>query len=209
MVELIDNVSQFFVSMVAAISASIHYYKSRKQVYFLLTCFYGTFSIGGLYWMLYILLFGYSPQVFYVSELAWIASFMFLLTLEITISSSEERKFKHPAMWLAPLFCIPQFFLYITHGEIINNIFICGITMVVAIYAIRGLIFARRQKGRLRDMQYLYMSALVFIFLEYLLWTSSCFWISDTLTNPYFWLDFLLTGALFVILPATRKTVRP
>jgi hypothetical protein len=43
--------------------------------------------------------------------------------------------------------------------------------------------------------------------LEFCLWTASCFWVSDTLTNPYFWFDFLLTAALFALLPATRKAV--
>ena len=48
---------------------------------------------------------------------------------------------------------------------------------------------------------------LAFIALEYALWTASCFWVSDTLTNPYFWFDFLLTLVLLLFLPAVRKAV--
>lgn len=48
---------------------------------------------------------------------------------------------------------------------------------------------------------------LTFTALEYALWTASCFWVSDTLTNPYFWFDFLLTLVLLLFLPAVRKAV--
>lgn len=207
MVELIDNALQFIVTLVAGVGAGILYYKGRKQAYFLLFCFLATFSLGTLYWTLHVLLFNYSPQIFYVSELAWIAGYLFLLTLGYTLSTMKERKFKHPAVWLVPIICIPQLGLYLTHGDILFNLLICGQTMAAAWYSVRGLIYARRQSGKPRDMQYFHIAVLCIITLEYCLWTASCFWVSDTLTNPYFWLDFLLTAALFALLPATRKAV--
>ena len=80
-----------------------------------------------------------------------------------------------------------------------------GMTMLAAWYAVRGLVWARRAgNGRLRRF---YRITLGFAALEYALWTSSCFWVSDTLTNPYFWFDFLLTAALPLFLPAVRKAV--
>ena len=209
MVELIDNASQFLLTLLASLGAGILYYKSRKQTYFLLACFLGTFSLGTLYWTLHVLLFKHSPQIFYVSELAWIASYLFLLTLGYTLSTPEERKFKHPAVWLVPIICIPQLLLFLTHGDILFNLLICSQTMAVAWYSVRGLFYARRQSGKPRDRQYFHITVLCIITLEYCLWTASCFWVSDTLTNPYFWFDFLLTAALFALLPATRKAVEP
>ena len=207
MVELFDNASQFLATLLAGIGAGILFYKSRKQAYFLLACFFGTYSLATLYWTLHVLLFNQTPQVFYVSELGWVASSMFLLTLEYTLSTPEERKFKHPAVWLVPIICVPQLLLYLSHGDILFNLLICGMTMAAAWYSMRGLLYARRQSGRARDMGYFHMAVLAVTALEYCLWTASCFWVSDTLTNPYFWFDFLLTAALFALLPATRKAV--
>lgn len=207
MIELIDNVSQFAVTSFAGASAGILFYKTRKQVYFLLTCFFGTFMLGALHWTLYMLLFNCTPQVFYVSELAWIASFVFLLTLEFTLSTPEERKFHHPAAWLAPVICIPLMIFYMTHGEILGNLIMCGIIMVAAWFSIRGLIYARRQNDAKRNRQFFHIAVLVIVAMEYALWTASCFWVSDTLTNPYFWFDFLLSASLFALLPATPKAV--
>lgn len=206
-VELIDNFLQFLFTMAAGIWTGILFYRNGKQAYLLLTCFYATFSLGMFHWTLNILLFSYTPQVFYVSELAWIASFMFLLTLGYTLSTPDERKFQHPAGWLVPIICLPQMILYIIHGDILFNLIICGLTMVQGWYSVRGFFYAGMQSGRQRNMQYFHTAVLCIILLEYCLWTLSCFWISETLTNPYFWVDFLLTAALFALLPAMRKAV--
>ena len=207
MVELFDNASQFLATLLAGIGAGILFYKSRKQAYFLLACFFGTYSLATLYWTLHVLLFRHTPQIFYVSELGWLASSMFLLTLEYTLYTPEERGFRHPAVWLVPIICVPQLLLYLTYGDILFNLLLCGMTMAAAWYSVRGLLYARRQSGKLRDMQCFHIAVLCICALEFCLWTASCFWVSDTLTNPYFWFDFLLTAALFALLPAARKAV--
>ena len=91
--ELISNLFQFAVTLLGFCMSGIRYLKGRKQTYFLLTCFYGCFALGSLYWTLYLLLFSETPQVFYVSEFGWVASVIFLYLLQYTLSSAEERRF--------------------------------------------------------------------------------------------------------------------
>lgn len=207
MIELLNNLFQLLATLLAAMGAGILFYKSRRQAYLLLSCFFGAFMLGTLYWTLHFLLFHHTPQIFYVSELAWISSQLFLLTLAHTLSTPDERGFRHPALWLVPLFCVPQLILYLLYGDLLFNLLICGLTMVIAWYSARGLIYARRQSGAERSMQFFHLAVLCMIILMYSLWTSSCFWISDTYTNPYFWIDFLLTASLLSLLPATRKAL--
>ena len=73
--ELVSNLLQFIVTLLGFSLSGIRYLKSRTQAYFLLTCFYGCFALGSLYWTLYLLLFSETPQVFYVSEFGWMAFF--------------------------------------------------------------------------------------------------------------------------------------
>ena len=73
--EVISNLLQAAVTLLGFFLGGIRYLKSRKQEYFLLTCFYATFALGTLYWTLHLLLRQETPQVFYVSDLAWLASF--------------------------------------------------------------------------------------------------------------------------------------
>jgi hypothetical protein len=46
MIELLDNFSQLFVTLVATAGAGILFYKSRVQAYLLLTCFFWYFYVG-------------------------------------------------------------------------------------------------------------------------------------------------------------------
>ena len=91
--ELVSNLLQFIVTLLGFSLSGIRYLKSRTQAYFLLTCFYGCFALGSLYWTLYLLLYSETPQVFYVSEFGWVASVIFLYILQYALSSAEERGF--------------------------------------------------------------------------------------------------------------------
>lgn len=92
--ELFSNFFQFAVTLLGFCMSGIRYLKDRKQTYFLLTCFYGCFALGSLYWTLYLLLFSETPQVFYVSEFGWVASVIFLYLLQYTLSSSGKEDFR-------------------------------------------------------------------------------------------------------------------
>lgn len=205
MIEFWDYLSQFLAVTAGFCAALRAYLKSREQPWFLLTCFYGTFALGTLYWTLHLLLRQETPQVFYVSDLAWLASYVFLLALTLTLLDAAERQSRTELCWLAPVFCLPQFTLYVTRGDLLLNVLMCGLTMMLAWCAVRGLVWAKKtENGRLRRF---HGTVLAFTALEYALWTASCFWVSDTLTNPYFWFDFLLTLVLLLFLPAVRKAV--
>ena len=147
------------------------------------------------------------PPIFYVSEVGWLSGYMFLLVLQITLSSKEERKYKPAAAWIAPAIGIPLMIFYMHWGDILLNILWCGMMTVIGWQAIRGLCWDKKRTGELGNMSYFHFSVLAVFTAEFCLWTASCFWVSDTLTKPYFWFDFLLTAALFVLLPATRKAV--
>ena len=92
MIEFWDYLSQFLAVTAGFCAALRAYLKSRRQPWFLLTCFYGTFALGTLYWTLHLLLRQETPQVFYVSDLAWLASYVFLLALTLTLADAGERR---------------------------------------------------------------------------------------------------------------------
>lgn len=231
MIEFWDYLVQFLVCAAGCTGATALLVKSRRQPYFLLACFFGTYGLGTLYWTLHVLLLDATPQIFYVSELGWIASYVFLLTMEMTLPSAEELRFRTKLSWLAPVIAVPQFILYITHGDVFFNVLMCSGTMAAACLSIRGLVFSHRSLtsqtagqarrkddtdfvagpeapvGHPADLRPFHITVLCFTALEYALWTSSCFWVSDTLTNPYFWFDFMLSASILAMLPATRKAV--
>lgn len=205
MLEFWDYLVQFLVTACGFCAALRRYFQSRRQPWFLLACFYGTFALGTLYWTLHLALRQETPQIFYVSDLAWIASFVFLSALTLTLPSAAERRFRTRLCLLVPALGLPQFAFYVMLGDVLSNVLMCGMTMLAAWCAVRGLAWAKKS-GDARLCRF-HQAVLGFTALEYALWTSSCFWVSDTLTNPYFWFDFLLSAVLALFLPALGKAV--
>lgn len=109
MLELWDYLVQFLVTAYGFCAALREYYRARRRPWFLLTCFYATFALGTLYWTLHLLLRQETPQVFYVSNLAWLVSFVFLLALTLTLPTAEERRFRTRLCRLVPVVCLPHF----------------------------------------------------------------------------------------------------
>lgn len=207
MIELIDNATQFAATFIALIGASVLFYKKRKLPLFLISCFYGTFTLGTLYWTLHMLLTQQTPQIFYVSELAWSAGYVFLLAMQYALSTREERRTCPAVAWLVPVVCVPQFMLYMTRGELFSNLMMCGLTMVLGWSAVRGLVFSAAHKEEAGGVRAFHVTVLVFVGVEYALWTCSCLFEGDSLANPYFWCDFLMTLTMLALLPATQKAV--
>ena len=201
--ELVSNLLQFIVTLLGFSLSGIWYLKSRKQTYFLLTCFYGCFALGSLYWTLYLLLFSETPQVFYVSEFGWMASVIFLYILQYALSSAEERGFATRKALIALLVGVPLCVFYCTFGDILSNLLWCGMMIVVSYHAIRGLAYARTQAGAARDMRYFHIGVLCYVAAEYALWTSGCFWPGDSISSPYCWFDLLLTPCMLKLSTAT------
>ena len=158
--ELFSNFFQIAVTLLGFCMSGIRYLKDRKQAYFLLTCFYGCFALGSLYWTLYLLLFSETPQVFYVSEFGWVASVIFLYLLQYTLSSAGERRFLTRKALIAPLIGIPLCVFYCTFGDVLSNLLWCGMMIVVSYHSIRGLAYAQIQTGTACKMRYFHIGVL-------------------------------------------------
>ena len=206
--ELINNLFQFAVTLLGFCLSGLWYLKDRKQTCFLLTCFYGCFALGSLYWTLYLLLFSETPQVFYVSEFGWVASVIFLYLLQYTLSSAGERRFLTRKALIAPLIGIPLCVFYCTFGDVLSNLLWCGMMIAVSYHAIRGLTYARTQTGAARQLRYFHIGVLCYVAAEYILWTSGCFRQGDSASFLYYGFDVLLTGCIFALLPATGRAVQ-
>ena len=198
--ELVSNLLQFIVTLLGFSLSGIWYLKSRKQTYFLLTCFYGCFALGSLYWTLYLVLFESTPSAFYVSEIIWISSCIFLYLLQYTITGREVRGRQCLVAGIGPAAGAVMLAVFCIFGsDIPAAILRCCLMSVLARHAIRALAFGIRRR--------FHIAVLCFVCAEYALWLSSVRWLGDTLANPYFWIDFLLTGILISLLPASGEAV--
>ena len=71
--ELIDNFFQIVVLLCAAAAAGIFALRRRSRDLLILSLAYACFAMGTIYYVLYLVIIGIWPQVFYVAEISWLA----------------------------------------------------------------------------------------------------------------------------------------
>ena len=79
--ELIDNSFQIIIlgfCTIAALFLALRY-KSRSLL--ILALAYACFCMGTAYYILYLVIMGKVPQVFYVAEISWLAAWLFYLSV--------------------------------------------------------------------------------------------------------------------------------
>ena len=208
LISTIDNTLQLAVMVGCGIYSAVLFLRRREQVWFLLTCFYGAFALGLIYWILFLVFQLDTPKLSIVSDLSWLASVLFLLVLQTTICLPEERAYRPLWAWVIPVFCTVMCLYFFQWGDYFLNIMWEMLLGLCGYRALRGLLFARRQRSAVAcNHSYFHLAVLAFVLLENGLWFASCDWKGETLLNPYFWFDFLLSATFFTFLPALKKAV--
>lgn len=207
MIEIIDNSIQLTVLACCCIYSAIQAIRRNTNAWFLLTCFYGAYALGLVFWLLFLFFYSDWPHISPVSDLSWMASVLFLIVLQNTISLPEERAYRPSSAWVAPACSTALCFFFFQWGDYLLNILWAALMGVCGYNALRGLLYARQKSDGTRNNQYIYMAVLAFILLEYGLWVTSGFWKEISLSNPYYWIDFLMTATFVTFMPALRKRV--
>lgn len=185
--EIIDNTFQVIVLAAMALLAFILAFRRSSRSCLILAFGYASFMMGTLYYLLHLIILGHGPQVFYVAECSWMASYFFFLSLEILYWEGLRPPFSPFAL--------------------AAGVVIAGVVMRVQVFgpsplmsgALAYLCFSALQKEkRLRP----YEIALLFeMSLQILLFVASEFIRDYTRFSLYYAVDILLTLTLVSFLP--------
>ncbi len=232
MVEMIDNLLQLVVTAICAIVAaclafrnrghnevvtmeesklsSMAFFAGRREwilyAMFAVECFF-----GDLFYVLHLYFYGETPNNPYIPNLAWYASFLFLTILMLYVSDKKAIRMQTRLQLLVPAFTIGMGVFYVMYsGGIFDNILAAAVMTAglwVAVGALKIEIQNKKLTGYVSEKYSLYMTGIATLVLEYSLWTISCFWIGDSITNPYFWVDIMFTLNFIVIMVAVKNVV--
>lgn len=185
--EIIDNTFQVIVLAAMALLAFLLAFRRSSRSCLILAFGYASFMMGTLYYLLHLIILGHGPQVFYVAECSWMASYFFFLSLEILYWEGLRPPFSPFAL--------------------AAGVVIAGVVMGVQVFgpsplmsgALAYLCFSALQKEkRLRP----YEIALLFeMSLQILLFVASEFIRDYTRFSLYYAVDILLTLTLVSFLP--------
>ena len=102
--EIIDNTFQVIVLAAMALLAFLLAFRRSSRSCLILAFGYASFMMGTLYYLLHLIILGHGPQVFYVAECSWMASYFFFLSLEILYCRSRLLRWR-PGWSLPELSC--------------------------------------------------------------------------------------------------------
>lgn len=189
MAELADNAIQLFITFALAALSLYSAVRKRSREWVLLTLFYASYALGLSYWLLYIVLYKTTPQVFCVSELSWTAAFIFLAIRLSGETGNDPRSANYFAL---PAFSAVMAVVFSLRGSYFENAIMGAAMAFLGYFAMKGLILKRDTAVS--------RAALFFYASEYLLWIASCFSQGDRFSEPYYLIDtFLLNASLIVI----------
>jgi len=206
MIESYENGLQIAVLLVCLLFSISRAALKKEKAWILLSFFYGSWILGDLYWEIYLIFFQKTPSLFYVADFSWDASYLLLYLLLRQVLPQGAQRVRSVLPWLGAVFAFGMSVFYMQWGEILSNLVCAALMSLLIVTALQGLLFLRETGDR--RQKWLCLAVLLFCLLEYSLWTTSCFWKEDNLSNPYYWADILLTLSFPVFLPAVRKAVR-
>ena len=203
--EIYDNIFQtmsLMVMMIVSGAAGLKY-SSRKLV--VLACAYGSIMLGTLFYMLHLTIIGDIPRIFYVSEISWMAGYLFFLFL-VTLRQDRKNVNFQPVPAMLALFIL----VASVHSEVMGNAILMSLTFGViagAIVYLSSIRIRRAQRSGSPPAAFDGMMVAV-VMLQILVYFVSEY-ISDFSTfNLYFAVDILFTLSLCSLFWLIRKEVR-
>ena len=198
--ELIDNSFQIIIlglSTIAALFLALRY-KSRSLL--ILALAYACFCMGTAYYILYLVIMGKVPQVFYVAEISWLAAWIFYLSVQILRMERIGYRFSWFAGSAAVLVAVvavadhafgPSYFFSTLFA------FTVGANMYLSVLGMQSAHPYRSMDGLMAGC----------IVLQVLLYLVSDFIQDYTCFNLYFAVDITLTLSMVALLPFTLREV--
>ncbi len=212
MIESIVNIFQMICIAITVAISAYNYYRSFRREWMLLALTGGAFFLGDLYYQLFLFFYGHTPRYSSIPDYSWAASLLSLFILVVTLSGEFFSKPRSIFLWLIPLINIPLCVLYIlVTGYYVSNIVSVGLMCLILWHTVNALIPGKEKapagNDTLKRERPFYILVLAFSAAEYLGWTVSCYWLGDTLWNPYFWFDSMLSFVVLLFPAALKKAV--
>ena len=196
--ELIDNCFQVAVLFCAALAAIAAALRHKDRRFLILALFFVCVSMGTLYWVLHIFIFGNVPQVFYVSEFSWLAAYLFLLSFQMVRTDRVRPLFSLLSLFCALLTAAVVLAFQMFGPSYFVSAAFAGVFSAIVYLAVWRL--QRRGGGGLTDCW-----LLLCVGLQLLLFVVSVFMQDFTRFNLYFAVDITLTLSFAALLPLALR----
>lgn len=198
--ELFDNLFQVAVLGCASITAAVSAFRRKNRRCLILALAYACFSMGTLYYVLSLVILGHTPKVFYVSEVSWLAAWLFYLSLQLVRTGDTKLRLSPLSVGtaLAAVVCILV-------ARIFGPSYLMSSLFALTVGAVVFLSLFRLQGGAAEKQTDAVL--LTCVVLQVLLYVVSGFTNDYTRFNLYFAVDLALTLSMAALLPLMLREV--
>ena len=198
--ELIDNSFQIIMLGICTIIALFLALRYKSRSMLILALAYACFCMGTTYYILYLVIMGKVPQIFYVAEISWLAAWLFYLSVQIL----RMEKIGYCFSWLAGGLAILIAVVAFSDRVFGPSLFFSALFALTAGTNLYLSILGIRSVHPYRSMDALMAACTV---LQVLLYLVSDFTRDYTSFNLYFAVDIILTLSMTALLPLTLREV--
>lgn len=199
--ELIDNCFQIAVLLCAVPPAIAAAFRYQDRRFLILSLFFICISMGTLYWVLHLFIFGSVPQIFYVSEFSWLSAYLFLLSYQIIRTDRVNPVFSLPSLCCALFTAAAVLFFQMFGPSYFVSAAFAGVLSAIVYLTVWR--FCHGAGGGLIDCW-----LLLCVGLQLLLFIVSCFIEDYTQFNLYFAVDIALTFSFAELLPLALREMK-
>lgn len=190
--ENLENIISLLCTIVGLLYCVFIYIRTPKRGYRCLIAFFLADFLSEYYWTIYELIMHAHPNVSeFVAYMGWNIGYFFLLLAILSMMRKGAKQFFHPVILLPVVVNIPQLLLYIRYGGMLNNIWEVSITTVTSILCLQNIMYYIKNKDKQRTLLLFSVFLLVYIMLNYGMWTASCFTWKKDLLNPYLYFSVI------------------
>lgn len=199
--EVIDNLFQVAVLLAGMVAATVFAVKYHERRLVLLALSYASFAMGTLFFVLHLTIRGDIPHIFYVSEISWLASWLFYLSLQIVRTEQMKVRFDVIGM-VCSLYIAATIMKLQIFGPSRLMSLLFAVTMGALVYL---TVFRLRSGRKVMPVDGAMCGSAA---LQILLYVASAFMKEFTHFNLYFAVDIVLTVSFVSLLPLQLKEVK-
>lgn len=199
--ELIDNLFQVLLLFCLALSSGIFALRHKNRSLMVLALAYACFAMGTTYYVLYLVIIGIWPQVFYVAEISWLSAWLFYLSAQILRTEGIKHRFYIPAAAVAAIIAVVAFVDQVFGPSYFISALFSLTAGATVYFSISNMKYSTVHKG----MDILMICCVVLQLLVYLV---SDFTQDYTHFNLYFAVDITFNLSMAALLPLTLREVK-
>lgn len=201
-----QNIISLICTVIGLLYCVFKFIETPKRGYRVLIAFFLADFLSEYYRTIYELLMHADPNISgFITYLGWNIGYFFLFLAILSLRREGAKKFFSPLMLLPLIVNIPQFLLYIRHESFLNSLWKVGVTTATMVLCLQEIAYYRKKKEDQKVFPWFSVFLLMYLFVNYGMWTVSCFtWKSEVL-DPYFYLTLIASALKIPLVFGVKK----